>query len=174
MKIAISILCMLATAAACLSQDRTKRESMVGTDLFHALTEHGFRVEISHAVNSRWSAEAEATLTHMHQEKGKEEITHQRILQDMEDTEKTQTQGSHTGGISLRYWPEGTYTGPFISIGIKVGDSIKTDASAGIGYMIRIWKGSALSLKYETGVLERIRNRSHEAGNISLCINYIF
>lgn len=165
---------MLVTAATCLPQDRTKRESMAGTDLFHVMTGHGFRVEISHALNSRWSADAEAIFTPMRKEKGKEESTHHRILQNKEDTEERQIHGSHKGSLSLRYWPEGTYTGPFICIGIKVGDSITTDASAGIGYMIRVWKGSALSLKYETGVLERIRNRSFEAGNISLCINYIF
>lgn len=154
---------MLATATTCLPQDRTKRESMAGIDLFHALTEHGFRIEISHAISSGWSADAEAIFTLMHKEQGNERRTEDR-----------QTHGSHTGSISLRYWPKEAYTGPFFSMGIKAGDSITTDASAGIGYMIRVWKGSAVSLKYETGVLERFRNRSCETGKISLYINYIF
>ena len=166
MKLAISILCMITTATTCLSQERSRHESMVGIDIFHILTDYGLRIEISHAVNAKWSADAEAIFNPMRRERYIEEKAHHMLLQDRDSAQESPKRGSHAGSISLKYWPAETYQGPFLSMGIKFGNSTAADAAAGIGYMIRIWKGTAVSFRYETGVLE--------TGNISFCINHIF
>lgn len=69
----------------------------------------------------------------------------------------------HRESLKFCYWPKHTYESLFISIGAEYRDDCGIDANIGLGYLIPVWKGLKLKIKYEAGII-----RSVEAAKLSL------
>ena len=144
-------------------------KAYVGLDIADAIGSMKIDVEAGYRIKEKWTAQAKIVfnLGFAERRKSSEEIEHESMNDKMTDTGQRHEQIYEETGISLRYWLDSAYNGPYVSTGSLLDESFKPDCSLGIGYMTPVWKGLCLDLMLEKSFLTK-------QDNITIRLTYVF
>ena len=157
----------------CHAQDyRQAGANMFGIGMTHPVMNGRILINFGHSINCHWSIGAGAAigLPEMRKNISEDEKIHEGILSDMPGYH---LQGNtSSANMEIFHWPWETYRNGFISIGCSYGEREGIDFIIGAGYMMRVFKGLAVAIKTETGLINQRKTEFSET--ISLNLNYIF
>lgn len=145
----------------------------IGIDM-SALLFREIKVSIGHGISGHWSARAEAGIS---MKALKRKISKEEIWHDKEFTSSVQLYDrtfTHRESLSICYWPRTCFQGTFLSVGGEYRQGKGLDATIGIGYMYRIWKGLAGVIRYETCILGAAGAETLSVQNLGVGLNWIF
>lgn len=163
------ICCILGMRAS--AQDRTL---LVGTDITSVIRDLGAGIRIGCMISGKWSVSALAYIypAAVAREMDSYQNSHYGHLgYDFPEGYDTDI---HRTGIFIRYWPHEAFSGPLIGLGMVNGARSGTDCCIEAGWMIRIWKGTALSITHTTDIVGTSKRKRLSGREISIGINYIF
>ena len=144
----IAFFCIVQTA---IGQNRC----CLGIEITEAVRSGNARIRAGYSISRQWSAEAVSSF---------------HIYTPGKNTEDRYP----TAEISFRHWVRECYEGNYISFGICSEFREKTDMNLRIGYSLPGWKGFGMDVGFGFKVLDVIRRKTIESGEITMEIHYIF
>ncbi|MBR5300285.1 MAG: hypothetical protein IKU36_08570 [Bacteroidales bacterium] len=144
-----------------------------GVSITCATFRHTLSIEAGYAFSRHWSAEGCAWKDFPANERlSQEEKLHNTLL----DKATWAPAGQKGDGVRAEvcYWPSQAFSGLFLSTGCMFEVQKKADGCIGIGYMMHIWKGMAMSMSLKTGISELMAGSDKLTEHIDIGINYIF
>ena len=81
---------------------------------------------------------------------------------------------THRESFAICYWPQLTFSGPFLSFGGEYRSSTGLDACFGAGYMFKIWKGLSGCILYDIGIMRSAKTEKLSTEDINIGINWNF
>lgn len=166
-----------ALAAICPGHAQEKMDEgtgMIFSDLGPLLKERTFVIGASHKAGRHWSAGGYAGIQIGSRKIDEEEMSHDNEFSEKGQTENTSSNNLMTAGLFVRFWPDETYAGPFISVGTVIRGERKTDCTAGIGYCMKIWRCLHTSISVETDLITSYREQTFKGNGIGISICFIF
>ena len=145
----------------------THAQTTIGLDL-PALLYSEFKVIFEHKVTEHWSMSASAGLNIKTIYSRTSSLDAEHNAEFPYATLPEGRKHTHRESLSMNYWPDGTFKGLFISFGGEYRETDGFDATAGIGYMLPIWKGLNSTIRYDFGLIRA--SRSEDNGTDNLCI----
>lgn len=145
-------------------------KAYLGLDISDLVGSMVMNAEAGYRIQKKWTANARISLNlgFIRRRKSSEEIEHENMNTQISNTNHKEYKGIYEEtGISLRYWFNRAYNGPYVNTGCVLDKSLRADYSLGIGYMLPIWKGLFLDLMLEKRVLTK-------QDDITIRINYVF
>ena len=148
-------------------------QTIIGLDLPSILYSE-FKVIFEHKVTEHWSMSASAGVNI--------KTIHSRIsILDAEHnaefpyaTLPDSRKYMHRESLSMNYWPSGTFKGLFFSLGAEYRETDGFDGTAGIGYMIPIWKGLKATARYDLGFIRASKSEGNGIDNLCIGLNWTF
>lgn len=147
---------------------------LVGVDLGSTLRDKVPKISVGHAFSYGWSIEvtSDIGIRSMIPELNEEERGHYEET-GREDFTDDDTVKDNRIRIGVKRWKEDAYSGPFVSGGIAISRSGKTDMTTGGGYSFSIYKGLCGSVSYEMEILKTLKDGT--SGNeVTIGLHYIF
>lgn len=153
---------------------KAEGKGMVGIDLGSTLRDMVPKISVGHAFSSVWSLEVTSDI-------GIRSMTHEFSEEELNHREETGEELLHdaTPGkdnmirIGMKRWREDAYNGPFVSGGIAISRSGRTDMTTGGGYAFTIYKGFGGTISYEMEILKTFREGT--SGNeVTIGLHYNF
>lgn len=151
----------------------SKGAAQTGVSITCATFRQTLSIEAGYAFSKHWSAQGCAWKGFPVKERmSQEEKIHNSLL----DKTSWSTPGQKKDGFRAEvcYWPSEAFSGLFLSTGCTYEELGKLDGCIGIGYMMKVWKGIAMSMSLNTGISELMTGSDRIAEHIDIGINYIF
>jgi hypothetical protein len=128
------------------------------------------QISLEHRIAEHWSVSAHAgmSLKALKRHMNSEETSHNESFPASSMPQERAF--SHRECLNLRYWPQSTFNGIFISLGGEYKADAGPDANLGIGYMFSIWKGFKGAIRYETGMIMAAKNDKLSPEGLSIGI----
>ena len=147
-----------------------------GIDLGAAIGKGALRFMVGHQFSGNFSIEATHTIMLNRMSKGMsdEEKSHYSQFYGNGTPTETSEKESFSGDIRAKYWIKRIYEGGFIMTGFTLGGKKGIDATTGIGYSIRLWKGIRLAVSYEIGIRESANCKRPAGNGFGLTLSYIY
>lgn len=144
-----------------------------GVNITCATFRHTLSIEAGYAFTKHWSAEGCAWKCFPVKERiSQEEKLHNSLLNE---TARPSAELKKDGfRAEVCYWPSDAFNGFFLSTGCMYEELGMIDGCIGIGYMMNIWKGIAMSLSLKSGITELMTGSNKLGEHIDIGINYIF
>lgn len=172
MKVVIMLLLSFYAGVQAYSQP-LRGAARSGISITCATFRHTLSIEAGYAFTKHWSAEGCAWKGFpIKESKSQEEKLHNSLLNEADRP----SAGVKKDGFraELCYWPSDAFNGLFLSTGYTYEELGMIDGCIGIGYMMNIWKGIAMSLSFKTGISELMTGSAKLSEHIDIGINYIF
>lgn len=151
----------------------SRAQTAAGLDLSSLLFKE-VKIAVGHKISGHWSVSAYAGLNIkvMKERIRPEEAEHNEAFPPafLPDGRSF----SHREAIGFCYWPQSTFSGPFLSVGGEYRQGSGLDATLGIGYMLKIWKGLTGFLTYDAGIIRTANAGKLPADGFSAGICWIF
>lgn len=172
-KTILTAICALAAICSGHAQKNVdKGTGMIFSDLGPLLKESTFVIGASHKAGRHWSAGGYAGIQIGKRKIDEEEMSHDKEFSDMGQTDNTSSKNLMTAGLFVRFWPDETYAGPFISLGAVIRGERGTDCTAGAGYCMKIWRHLHASISVDMDLIGSYREQAFKGNGtgISICI----
>ena len=172
MKAVIMVILSLCAGIQAYSQP-LKGTAKTGVSITCATFLHTLSIEAGYAFSGHWSAEGCAWKCFPTDERlTQEEKLHNALL----DKATWPPAGQRGDGFRAEvcYWPSQAFNGLYLSTGCIFEEQKKADGCIGIGYMMNIWKGMAMSISLKTGISKLMSGSDELTEHIDIGINYIF
>ena len=159
-------------------ESNAQRQSSIRIELASAISSNIFRASFGHQIGNNWSIESETGININRLIKGKDNETnaHWNALSDTDSFTNSRTfrENFTEVSISVQYWPKLAYEGIMFCVGGTIKDRAPSDINAGIGYLIRIWKGLRADLQYKINIIETAKSQTMQLDGIRIGISYVF
>jgi hypothetical protein len=151
----------------------SQAQTAVGIDLTSLLFNE-VRVAVGHRISERWTVSASAGINRkvLKRDISSEEADHNSDFPPAYLPEGRSF--SHRESIGLSYWPQSSFSGPFLTIGGEYRQGLGLDATLGAGYMFTIWKGIIGTLKYDAGIIRTANTGKLPADGFSVGLCWKF
>lgn len=161
-------------ACACICSGQNKKT--FGTDPVSVICFRDLRINVGYAFSRKWSANADISIDigNISEKWNDKESAHWLELYEKEEKTRDFKDDFIESCISFCYWPQSSFEGPVISIGVCVRDRSGPDMTVGAGYSCRIWKGLHAGFEYRIRVIESIGNKHMPIEGIRISIDYVF
>lgn len=148
-------------------------QTSIGLELSSLLYSE-IRLAFQYKIAEHWAISAEAGVNY--------QILHRRIsaVEAEHNSEfpintlPDSNEFTHGECLCIRYWPQGAFNGAFLSFGAEYRDTSGLDASVGIGYMFKIWKGLYGTAKYNTGIIRAVKSEKLTLRDLSIGLSWNF
>lgn len=133
-------------------------------------------IGFDYAFDEKWSAEGSASFPFAPGKvRDNEEADHDSSLSWHKNNGIAETGGSYNEyRFGICYWPRMHNDGTFLKLCCSCGTGKGADLMLGAGYAISIWKGSGISIGYETSVISIARNDANGNSDINIRLFYRF
>ena len=159
-------------------ESNAQRQSSIRIELASVISSNIFRTSFGHKIGKNWSIESETGININRLITGKDDETnaHWNALSDTDRFTDSRTfrENFTEVCISVQFWPRQAYEGIMFSVGGSIKDRDPSDINAGIGYLIRIWKGLHADLQYKINIIETAKSRTMQLDGIRIGISYVF
>lgn len=151
----------------------SRAQTSAGLDLSSLLFKE-LKIVVGHRITEHWSVSAYAGLNM--------KVMQQRLMPEEAEHNETFPPAHmpanrpfmHREAVGFCYWPQSTFSGPFLSVGGEYRQGSGLDATLGIGYMLKIWKGLIGFMTYDAGIIRTANTGKLPTDGFSAGICWVF
>ena len=148
-------------------------QTSIGIDL-HSLLCSELKITLGQRLAEHWSISAAVGVNMKILQKSKSAIEEEHNEEFPDGTYPKTREHMHREHLRLCYWPKDVFKGIFLSLGAEHRDTNGLDATVGIGYRFKIWKGINCTLAYDTGLIRATQDEKLTISDLKVCISYTF